>query len=178
MKTFKKIMNLVPLMLFWLMITAFFWSWIFTFLTDAPREEKIVLFIECNVPGDTYIASRLEEVPSETIRLVQVRPFSYSMMTSEGIRSSDLYIVSESSFEEYSEWFIPLPKDALNLGETFLYENKPYGIKVFDKETNAGILTDYVGCEYDHYYLVFGKESLHLENGEALFYANQLFSIR
>ena len=69
MKTFRKIMHLVPIMLFWLMMTAFVWSWIFTFLTDAPREEKIVLFIECDVPGDTFIASKLEEAPSDLIRL-------------------------------------------------------------------------------------------------------------
>lgn len=178
MKTFRKIMNLIPLMLFWLMLTAFFWSWIFTFLTDAPREEKIVLFVECDVPGDTYIASRLEKTPSETIRLVQVRPFAYSMMTSESIRNSDLYIVSESSFKEYFEWFMPLPKDALNLGENFLFENTPYGVKVYDAQTKSGILTDHIGYEDENYYLVFGNQSLHIENGEAVSHANQLFNIQ
>lgn len=178
MKTFRKIMNLIPLMLLWLMLTAFFWSWIFTFLTDAPRAEKIVLFVECDVPGETYIASRLEKTPSETIRLVQVRPFAYSMMTSESIRNSDLYIVSESSFKEYFEWFMPLPKDALNLGENFLFENTPYGVKVYDAQTKSGILTDHIGYEDENYYLVFGNQSLHIENGEAVSHANQLFNIQ
>lgn len=161
MKTYKRIMHLVPLMLFWLMMTVFFWSWIFTFLTDAPRDEKIVLFIECNVPGNTYIASKLEELPSENVCLVQVRPFSYSMMSSEDIRNSDLYIVSESGFNEYFEWFAPLPENALTLGEALLFENIPYGIKIFDQDTQSGLLTDLIDYENQDYYLVFGKESLH-----------------
>ena len=178
MKTFRKIMHLVPIMLFWLMMTVFFWSWIFTFLTDAPREEKIVLFVECDVPDATYIAAKLEEVPSEVIRLAQVRPFSYSMMSSEDIRSSDLYIVSESGFQEYSEWFMPLPENALNLGESFLFENKPYGVKVYDAQTKSGILTDFIGYEDENYYLAFGNQSLHIENGEAVSHADQLFNIQ
>ncbi len=178
MKTLKRIIHLIPLMLFWLMMTVFFWSWIFTFLTDAPREEKIVLFVECAVPGDTYIASKLEELPSETIRLVQVRPFSYSMMTSESIRNSDMYIVSESGFEEYIEWFMPLPENAHSLGEIFLFENTPYGIKVFDANEQSGLLSEFIGYEDQNYFLVFGKESVHIESGEALSYARRLLTIR
>ena len=177
MKTYKKIMHLVPLLLFWLMMTVFFWSWIFTFLTDAPREEKMVLFIECDVPKGTSIAEKLECLPSENISLVQVKPFSYSMMSSEDIRNSDLYIVSESGFEEYSEWFRPLPEKAEGLGEIFLYDSVPYGIKVYDFETQTGLLSDCIDYEGQNYYLVFGNNSVHTENGEAVSYAAYLLTL-
>lgn len=178
MKTFRKVMNLVPLMILWLMMSTFVWGWIFTFLTDAPREEKIVLFIECDVPGDTYIASKLEEHPSEAIHLAFVKPFSYSMMSSEAIRTSDLYIVSESGFQEYFEWFVPLPEEAMTLGEIFEYEDIPYGIKVFDSQMQSGVLSDFISYEDENYCLVFGKESVHMENGEAVSFARHLLNIR
>lgn len=183
MKTFKKIMNLVPLMIFWLMMTAFVWSWIFTFLTDAPREEKIVLFIECDVPGDTFIASKLEEAPSDLIRLAQVRPFAYSMMSSSDIRNADLYILSESGMTEYFEWLSPLPESAWALGETYEAHGAVYGVKVYHAENASGILTDHIAYENQDYYLAFGKNSCHYiknENAvsnEAISYAQMLFEI-
>ncbi|MBR3929019.1 MAG: hypothetical protein IKJ65_08470 [Clostridia bacterium] len=183
MKTLRKIMHLTPLLLFWLMITVFFWSWIFTFLTDAPRKEKIVLFVECDVPENTYIASRLEEFPSDVIRLAQVKPFSYSMMSSDAIRESDLYIVSESGFHEYFEWFAPLPENAQAPGEVFVFNGIPYGFKAYDKETASGILTKSIDYPAENHYLVFGKSSLHLmgnENAvsdEAVNFARYLFEI-
>lgn len=183
MKTFKKVMNLVPMMLLWLMMTAFVWGWIFTFLTDAPREEKMVLFIECDVPGDTVIASKMEEAPSDVIRLAQVKPFSYSMMSSSDIRNADLYILSESGMTEYFEWLTPLPKSMLSLGETYEVDGAPYGIKVFDAENKTGILEDHIAYEDQDYFLAFGKHSLHnAENenavsNEAISYAKMLFEM-
>jgi len=186
MKTVKKIMNLVPLMLFWLMMSVFVWSWIFTFLTDAPRAEKIVLYVECAVPGDTFIAAKLEETPSPSIRMAQVRPFSYSMMSSQGIRNADLYIVSESGMKEYFEWLLPLPENAASLCETHSLNGIPYGIKVYDALTQSGILSNQIAYDTEkaeNYYLAFGKQSLHIagnENAvsdEAVSYAARLFEI-
>ncbi len=183
MKTFKKIMHLVPLMLFWLMMTVFFWSWIFTFLTDAPREEKIVLFIECEVPGATHIAAELEKQPSNVIQLAEVKPFLYSMMSSDAIRTSDLYIVSESGLREYSQWFRPLPENALALGEIVSHDGVPMGVKVYDAPSNAGIGIKHISYEEENYYLVFGNQSLHISGNEnavsdeAVLYAARLFEI-
>ena len=184
MKTFKKVMNLVPLMLLWLMMTAFVWGWIFTFLTDAPREEKMVLFIECDVPGDTFIASKMEAHPSSVIRLAQVKPFSYSMMSSSDIRNADLYILSESGMREYFEWLTPLPKSMFSLGETYEADGAFYGIKVFDAENEAGILTDHIAYEDQDYFIAFGKNSCHnMENenavsNEAIAHAKMLFELQ
>lgn len=189
MKTYRKIMHLVPLLLFWLMITSFFWSWIFTFLTDAPREEKIVFFIECDVPGAKEIASALEENPSDGIRLVQVRPFSYSMMSSDSIRASDLYIISESGMTEYRQWLLPIPENAVREEEIFVLDGVPLGYKVYDKETGEGLLKNHIAYEKDgqekqNYYLAFGNQSLHiLENDGAIddlavLYASRLFEIQ
>ncbi len=183
MKTFRKVMNLVPLMILWLMMSTFVWGWIFTFLTDAPREEKIVLFIECDVPGDTFIASKLEARTSDVIRLAQVRPFSYSMMSSEAIRNADLYILSESGMTEYFEWLSPLPESALTLSETYETDGAFYGIKVYDAQSASGILTEHISYEDQDYYLAFGKNSYHnAENetavsNEAIAYAKMLFEI-
>lgn len=188
MKTFKKIMNLVPLMLLWLMLSAFVWSWIFTFLTEAPAEEKIVLFVECDVYESTHLSAKMEEFSYPGIRMAQVKPFSYSMMSSKAIRASDLYIVSEPGMTEYLEWFMPLPENALSIGEVYEIGGVPYGIKVYDGKTQDGRLKNHIAYsdingEPADYYLAFGNASVHVKGNPlsaddaAVFYAERLFEI-
>ena len=179
MKRLKKCMNLVPLMLFWCMMSVFVWSWIFTFLTDAPRENKIVLFIDASVPGEKEIAVYLEEGKEPDIEMVKVKPFTYSMMSSSEIRSSDLYIVKESNVSEYCEWFMPLP-DNMDFGyEEYLIDGAAYGIRVFDAKTQEGAGRQWIEYEDENYYLFFGNRTLHMEKEDmkAVRYAKKFLEL-
>ena len=104
-------------------------------------------------------------------------------MSSDAIRTSELYIVSDSGLREYSQWFRPLPENALALGEIFSHDGVPMGVKVYDAPSNTGIGIKHISYEEENYYLVFGNQSLHISGNEnavsdeAVLYAARFFEI-
>ena len=172
MKKLKQFFDLVPAMLLWLMLSIFLWSLVFNFLTDAPAGEKIVLFIDAPLTNETQMALDLEAAADDPIKMVQVRSFAYAMMGSEEIENADLYIIGESAFAEYQAWFQPLPEDLHN-GTLLEIDGTPYGVKVYDAATGEGLAPEIIGYTYpgkiveDHYLLV-GKNTLHLEDSQAV----------
>ncbi|MBP3540770.1 MAG: hypothetical protein J6K72_02975 [Clostridia bacterium] len=184
MEKLKRFWNLVPALILWAMLSIFLWGWIFTFLTDTAPENKLTLFVDAAVPDSTGLAVRLEEnALSDEIRMVKVHPFSYAMLDGEPLRRADTYIVRVSHVEEYWEWFAPLP-ERLTAGAApvgsyqqpigaslLLLDGAPYGIRVYDAATGTGIAQAFIdyhdpALPDEDYYLMLGKESLHLTANE------------
>ena len=178
MKTIRKILNLVPLFTAYFILVFIFWAWIFTFLTDAPRENKILLYIDAAVPGEKEISLMLEDENDPEIRFVKVKPFTYSMMDSSGIRAADLYIVRESNIMEYKDWFAPLPEALHFTGEAYEIDGAAHGIPVYDFLSASGICVGAIEYEAENYYLFIGKESVHMDDtdsgGRTVTYAKRL----
>ena len=170
MKKMKRFFDLIPAMLLWLMLSLFLWSLVFNSLTDAPAEEKIVLFIDASLTGETQLALDLEAAAGDGIEMAQVRSFAYAMMGSEEIENADLYIIGRSAFNDYQGWFAPLPEELRN-GTLLEMDGTPYGVKVYDAATGEGLVPEIIGYTYpgkvveDHYLLV-GINSLHVEGHE------------
>ena len=80
MKKFRRVMDLVPMMLLWLVLCAFFWGKIFMGLTDTSPENKIVLFIDARVPLATELAVEMEKEKvdriNELARISKTRPLT------------------------------------------------------------------------------------------------------
>ena len=181
MKKVKQLWNLLPAMILWLMLSAFFWGWIFTFLTDTEPENKLTLFVDAAVTDGTGLAVKLEEsLLSDTIRMVKVHPFSYAMLDGEQLRCSDAFIVRASHVEEYREWFAPLPSefaacaDPADASVLLLPDGAPCGLRVYEAATGEGIAAEYISYHDpalpdEDFYLIFGKASVHLTaNGGGL----------
>ena len=109
MKTIRKALSLLPPMILWLMLCVLVWGFAFTRITDAPKEDKLVLFVDAEVRDSTALSVRLEEGLGDRVRMVQARPFSYAMFGGDALRSADLFIVPLKNADLYSEWFAPLP---------------------------------------------------------------------
>lgn len=176
MKPLKRLWNLIPAMILWAMFSAFFWGWIFTFLTDTKPEHKLTLFIDAAVTDGTGLAVQLEEtLLDDTISMVKVHPFTYAMLDGEPLRQSDAYIVRASHVEEYREWFAPWSvgfsaKDG-NDDALLLLDGAPYGIRVYDAATGTGIAQAFIdyhdpALPDEDYYLMLGKASPHLTANE------------
>lgn len=162
MKKFRRVMDLVPMMLLWLVLCAFFWGKIFMGLTDTSPENKIVLFIDARVPLATELAVEMEKEKGETIEMVKVYPFTYAMMGGEALGAADLYIVPQAHADEYTEWFSDVHE------RTVVYD----GVQ--------GAADQYISYEDlpgEMYYLYYGKNSLHLEDGEAERFASLLMKL-
>lgn len=167
MKRIKKLWDLIPLMILWLMISVFFWGWIFTFLTDAPAENKISLFVDVEKLDSKPLALAMEEQLSGDIRMVKVHPFTYAMMDSSPLQHADMFIVPLSKWEEYAGWFRPLPEEMQGLGTILEKDGVPMGLLVYDPAREDGAARSYIPYEAEKYFLFFGRASLHVQENEA-----------
>ena len=162
MKKSKKLLDLVPLMLLWLVLCAFFWGKVFMSLTDTAPENKITVFIDARVPEATALAVEMEKKMAAPIKMVKVYPFTYAMMGSEALGAADLYIVPEAHVQEYAEWFASTPE------------------KVLIHDGQVGAADQYISYEDlpgEAYYLFCGKNSVHIEDGLAQEYAEILLKL-
>ena len=153
MKTIKRLLALVPAFAVWLIACVLLWGFVFTRITDAPAEQKIVICVDAPVENATGLAVELENRLGGRIRMVQVRPFTYAMFDGDALRKADLFIVPASHVETYREWFT---KD-------------PPGIPAYDAQTGQGIAVRHIqyalpDAENENYYLFLGAASCH--NGE------------
>lgn len=170
MNKMKRFFDLVPALLMWLMLSIFLWGFVFNILTEVPAAEKVVLFIDAPLTEETALAVSLEKTTGEGIRMVQVRPFSYAMMSSEALEAADLYIIGASSVETYRDWLAPLPPE-LQAGEVLSLDGQPLGVKVFDAATGEGIASEHIGYNHpskvlEDHYLCVGVKSLHVQSHE------------
>lgn len=162
MKKSRRFMDLVPMMLLWLVLCAFFWGKVFMSLTDTAPENKITVFIDARVADETALAVEMEKEMAEPIKMVKVYPFTYAMMGSEALSAADIYIVPESHVQEYAEWFASAPE------------------KVLIHDGKAGAADQYISYEDlpgEAYWLFYGKNSVHLADGLAEKYAEILLKL-
>lgn len=158
MRFFKNVFSQLHSFVLWALMSAIFWGWIFTIVTDAPMEKKITVY--CYVPEirDTELAVSLEEEKPEGIRMIQVHNFEYVMFDTGFIEYGDIFILPESQIAEYEELLLPG-------GE---------GVKIYDAGAGSGGADDYIGYTDEDYYLFLGAKSVHLEDGKAETVAKRL----
>ena len=163
MKMMKNILSHLHTFVLWLLLSAFFWSWIFTFVTDAAPEQKVVVY--CKVPElrSTELSVALEERMPEGLRMVQVRSFDYVMFGVDAFYQGDVFIVPASEIEAYAEVLAPVE------GE--------HGVKAYDAATGTGAATAYIRYGDEDCYLFLGVGSAHLEDGCALAVARELLAM-
>jgi len=167
-KVMKIFFDLMPAMLLWLMLSVFLWGFVFNILTDADPQEKLVIFIDAPLAQEEQLAASLEAHTTEPVKMVQVRAFSYAMMSSDEIERADIYIVSASQAETYKSWFAPLPKALHGAGELLEIDGQPCGVKIYDVMSGAGAASAHVGygapgVPQEDFYLFIGVRSLHVQ---------------
>ena len=156
MKILKNIWSQLHLYLLWLLASALIWGLVFSFLTDAPPEKKVTLFIDVESCRDAALREELEKTLPEGIRMIQVHPFSYAMFDEQTLLNADLYIVPESSIEGYRESFLLFP------GAELSQDLREGGIRVYDASSGEGTAADYIRYDpAENYYLFFGVNSIH-----------------
>lgn len=161
MRVLKNILSQLHVYVVWLILSAVLWGFVFNFVTDAPREKKLVLFAEVETCRDAELSAALEERKPAGIKLVQVHSFDYVMLDETALLNADLYIVPADKIEDYHESFRALDPERMDLSGLTLYETdgKPCGIRVWDGET--GCAASCLGYGEGEYYLFLGANSLH-----------------
>lgn len=160
MRVLKNIFSHLHYFVLWAVLSAMLWMWIFTLVTDTTADKKITLY--CHVPQvkSTELAVRLEENLPDGLKMIKVHSFDYVMFEIEPINGGDIYIIPQSETEEFA--------DDLS-GE---------GVKLYDAETGTGIGLEYITYGNEDYYLFFGANSVHLEDGKAAAVAQALLAMK
>ena len=100
MRAVKNILSQLHTFVLWLLASAIFWGWIFTFVTDTSVEKKITVYCEVPQMEDRLLAAALEEDMPEGLRMIKVHPFSYVMFDMESIGKGDIFIIPAADREE------------------------------------------------------------------------------
>lgn len=163
MKTLKNIVSQLHTFVLWLLASAIFWGWIFTFVTDTSPDKKITVY--CHVPQvqDVALAVALEKQMPEGLEMIKVHSFDYVMFNTESIELGDIFIIPASEIETYADSLILAGEDQ--------------GVKVYDAITGEGIAKNYIRYADEDFYLFLGAGSLHLEDGRALDVAAELLAL-
>ncbi len=152
MRILKNIWSQVHLYLLWLLASALLWGVVFSYVTDAPPEKKVTVFIDTEECREIPLREELEKSMPEGIRMIQVHRFSYAMFNEQTLLDADIFIVPESSIEDYHESFLPAPGKTVREG----------GVLAFDAASGKGAAASYIRYEPgENYYLFFGVNSLH-----------------
>ena len=171
MKTIRKLLSLMTLMVLWLLASIILWGFVFNLITDTSPEWKITLCVDAETPGNTRLAVAMEEKLAGKTRMVKVRPFEYAMFDSGTLTGADLYIVPASHVETYLEWFAPVPEEMRGADGILAVNGVPMGIPAYDAKMKTGIAADCIRYETptqeaEDFYLFFGKASVHLAANE------------
>ena len=163
MRILKRILSDFYFYLMWALIAALFWVWMFGFLTDAPKEKKIVVFADVPDLDRTGLATELEKDKPDGITLIQTYPFSYALMSADELEAADIYIVKSGDITSFFDSFAPLPEDLYTAfdGEKYYVDDVVYGLKVYDRGADKGVATDYITYGEDDYFLFFNVKSVH-----------------
>lgn len=163
MRRLKSFFSHLHTFVLWLVISAIFWAWIFTMVTDTTSDKKITIY--CHVPEvqSTELAATLEEQMPEGLRMIKVHTFDYVMFDTEAITAGDIFIIPASEIEEFAGDLAPVGQ-----------EN---GVKVYDADAGTGIALSYIRYGDEDYYLFLGAGSVHLDDGKALEVARILLAI-
>jgi hypothetical protein len=153
---FRRIAAFIPLAAAWALAAVFISSFVFYQITDTDPANKITIYMDGEVAGESVLAARLEKGMGHSVRMVQIRSFRYFMFGTEILKTGDLYIIPDSELEQYKDWII---QDA-------------EGMIMFDPEAGisvAGEVFRYLqeGKEPEVFRLYTGAGSPHLQDGLA-----------
>ena len=184
MRALKTFLSDLHRYLLWLLVSAVFWGWIFSLVTDAPAEKKLLLCVDRPELQEQALDLELEKELPDGIRMIRAHPIDYYMFDQNELDHADLDIVSASHAEEYSPLFLPLAEAGIKEDGDAVWrlDGTAYGLRIYDAASGEGALSSWIeyvgpGDTNEDYYLFFGANSVHIGDGAARRLAERLLSL-
>ena len=171
----------------WIVIVVFAWEGIFAYLTKYKDEESVYCFFGVENVSTDALYDDLNRAKPEYVKNVDITARSSRtdgfdlLFYTDGRQNGDVFVLPDSFCEPSTMRSCFYPMDRSVVEELFgketdcgiaVIEDKVYGIKVYDKNTDTAIASEYFDYAYTDsdgvkqavgdYYLFFGKNSLHL----------------
>ena len=166
MRAVKRFFSQLHRYLFWLLLMAFFWAWIFFMLTDTVKAKKVTVYIDAPEVRSAELEAALSGSLPEGIKLIKVHSFSYAAFNTLAANSADIYVMSADVLMENIENLAPISSAAGECADGgYYFEGELYGLPV-RQAAGACAAASYIGYSGDgEYYICFNKDSVHITNG-------------
>lgn len=171
MRAIKAFLSNIHRFILWLIISVFFWAWIFMLVIYKPAKQKVVVYVDAPEVLDRELTAELDKRLPDGIKSVEVHPFSYDILGTGTPAEADIYIVSEDVLEGMKDMLAPLTDEGWD--DVMIIEGKAIGVGAYNAGNGAGCAKDYIsyadGNAAESYYICFNRSSLHIGdmNGSA-----------
>ncbi|MBR4236581.1 MAG: hypothetical protein IKR85_11065 [Clostridia bacterium] len=162
MKTLRRILALIPLMLLWLMLSALIWGFVISRLTDTAPARKLEIYIDAPAPGADAMCAALEDafLPYDGIDMLRVHTFEYAMFGGSPVLTGDIFIIPASTLDAYPHAFAQYPQS--------FGANSVYGFPVaYSAEDARGAAQEYISYLNEDYVVCVRADSVHVQDGSA-----------
>ena len=158
MKFLKGLKNHFHIYILWILIVLFLWSPIFELMTDTVPSKKIIMYINVYAYDDPGLDAAMEGGLSKGQKMVQVKTFSDGQREPNKFLTADLYLCGDADFLTVRDCSLPLTefKEKHPEYEYCEFDGVPYGVKVFDYETEEGAMKSYITYKVREEDRVFG----------------------
>ena len=169
MKVLKNILSQLHTYVLFALLAAVFWSFIFGIITDAPVENKIVIFADAYSCEGKALDIELEKNRPDGIRIIRAHTFDYVMFDEVSLLNADIYLVPEENAADYLDSFSSFDPSVLPWDDPQIWswEGADYGVKFDGAQSYIKFVPENMVC--GDVYLFFGKNSQHTAslNGSA-----------
>ena len=172
MRVLKAIWSNLHVYVLWLLISAIFWGWIFSLVSDVPDAKKVTILLYAPECRETELDLELEKSMPEEIRQIRAHLFSYILFEDDQVLDADLYVIPGRDAESMPQAFRPLPEELADREGVFAANGTAYGLPIGQA---AASFVSYPPDET--YYLFFGAKSKHIEDGAALAVAEAFLAL-
>jgi len=161
MKVLRNIASQLHVYIIWLILSVVIWGFVFTHVTDAPAEKKVVLFADVYACRELELELELEKSMPDGIRMIRTHSFGYVVFGDRELLGADLYLIPLSEAERYLPSFLPLDSAALPWAEDELWywEGVPYGVRM--RPAESFLQYEAPGEAREDFALFFGVNSVH-----------------
>ena len=185
MRVLKNVFSQLHTFILIALLSAVFWAWIFTFVTDTSPEKKITVFFDVPAVAGRELDIELEKDLPDGIKMIRVHTFDYAMIDDGALQKGDIFIIRRSNMEKYAQDLAPLEFLFKNYGGNSHYfitsDGTVVGLLIYSGSTASlvDITSDLLGPDYVNFvypdsepedcFICFGAKSVHYaENDGAL----------
>lgn len=162
----RRIGTLLMYFLAWLMISLLIVGSVFVRITDTDKAHKLTFCTTAGTENAVLLARELETEKPDGIRMVKVRPFTYYLFGGDELRAGDVFLIRESEIPDYIDRFAPLPETLIREG-AYAPGGVPMGLPC---------APDHLALGDERWYLFIGKNSVHAEDGGAVYLFEKLIN--
>lgn len=178
----KSFFHLWPIYLVIIFAVGFVFSWAIDLKTAPKKEEKLDFCMCLNNLDVSGLTTRIKENNTHELKEINYQKLFPNLVQFDQLyfaleQNVDFFVIPngilDNKFTTYYRYFAPLTNEYItnNLGsgvETYTYEDKIYGIKIYDQATDKGLSSDliqYKNATIDKkdFYLFLNKNSVHHE---------------